>query len=105
MNWRTRRVLAYVNRVRKLRGMKPLKRMPQGARNQARSCPIACALHARSVSTNFIAFSDDGRPLQPGKARSLRIRLSRWQTRIRPPEYVKEWIEDFDAGKYPELIR
>ena len=77
-------VLAYVNRIRKKLGKKPIKRLPKGDKKQPDSCPIRNGLGFGSVGDLFIT----------GLGMELKT-----------PRYVAKFIHDFDSGKHPELVR
>lgn len=72
-------VLTWVNQQRQERGMEPLEELPKGVSTFPWSlyeCPLAVALNVRTGAE----FS--------GQA----------------PELIRQFIRDFDNGKYPELV-
>ena len=79
------RVLAYVNRIRKKLGKKPIKRLPKGDKLCYGSCPIARATGCDVHSTWMVN------------------RNTLDETRL--PSYIQDWIDRFDSGKHPELVR
>lgn len=66
-------VLAWVNRIRKLDGKRPLKRLPKGDKSDAYSCPIA-----RATGRGIVGYEHPA---------------------------VGKFVDNFDAGKYPWLVR
>jgi hypothetical protein len=91
------RALTYVNGLRRELGRKPLQKLPKGEIGEAESCPIANALPGVvEVDVDCIQFYEpdpDGLlGNSPGKKR-------------KPPRHVRQFIEEFDSGTYPELER
>lgn len=92
---RHKRVLEYVNRVRKALGYKPRKTLAKGVVAHCRECPIArsmpqyvrCRVDKIYFSPNFIVWEGI-------KGRTITL-----------PTYITDFITEFDDGKYPELIK
>lgn len=88
--------LAFVNRLRAQQGRKPLQRMPKGQPGSRISCPIAVALRFNrmqsSVTESYIDF-----PLRNGPSKTVGP--------MRIPQYVKDFIGEYDRRNIPELIR
>ena len=78
------RVLAYVNRIRKELGKKPIKRLPKGERRSPVSCPIARGIGS-GARFSGVAITPNGH--------------------YDAPQYVRNFVYLFDSGQYPELVR
>ena len=87
-----KRVLNYVNGLRKTLGKKPLKNIPKGLRMGLDSCPIAIALDVKGetevVEDRIWVYDRNGKNLID----------------VDTPSYIQRFITDFDNGKYPKLI-
>ena len=77
--------LAFANKLRRARGAAPLDELPKGHQTSLSYCPLARATEAQ-VDTNEIQMGDDGQWLQL-------------------PRDVARFVEKFDDGKYPELVK
>lgn len=81
-------VLAEVNRLRAERDLPPLDAMPKGERQAAFSCPIAKACGKDgSASDRELWFDGIG-----------------GTDRIATPRVIRDFLDAFDAGLYPELV-
>jgi len=79
------RTLAFINRMRREKGLRPLKRLPKGDQVDSVSCPVARGIQGFVYSETYKARRmDDELPL---------------------PQYVQQFVSAFDDGRIPELIR
>lgn len=86
------RVLKWVNRIRKeYLGKGPIKRMPRGRLKDPRACPLHNALWKECT----------GGKVYNGSIQEIFGGCSGIST----PGFITVWQENFDAGKYPELIK
>lgn len=84
------RVLKWVNRIRKeYLGKGPIKRMPRGLRGSQKSCPLHNALWPSRTGGRITGLDciPDGCGFLP------------------LPNHIVDFVYNFDAGKYPELIK
>ncbi len=89
-----KRVLAYVNRVRKALGYKPRKTLAKGERKERSRCPIAmCIPKELYVDYTKICFNDHFQ----WKGKKIK--------RIKHPGYIETFLRNFDRGHYPDLIK
>jgi len=80
-------VLAWVNERRHALALgAPLKKLPKGERGMCSYCPIAIALNTAVVPTGYYL---------PDANRGVLVKF---------PDFVAEFIADFDRGRYPELV-
>lgn len=88
------KVLGWINSL--LLPGPPLERLPRAVDDEFAShgCPVGQALTRR---TGFPAYS------APNNTWINSLDLDHEGYRIAHPAFVKEFISDFDAGKYPEL--
>lgn len=92
---RVKRTLRFVNRCRAIQGRKPLKRLPRGTRLDGRGCVIAVSLSYGSSAVSHwhsVQF-----PLRSSKNTP--------HVTVQYPEYVEEFIDAFDSGRIPELVK
>ncbi|MCH7549649.1 MAG: hypothetical protein IH969_08980 [Candidatus Krumholzibacteriota bacterium] len=90
-----KRVLDYVNRIRKALGYKPRKTLAKGIRGKASICPIACSIPVVVFTdSESMVFLNPGIPKNAGIVEEMQH-----------PQYVTDFIDNFDDGKYPELIK
>ena len=86
------RVLKYCNKFRKELGLKERKRLSKGRKCVGTLCPIARTLKGKSfhacADPREIYYYD--RNFVPDLMK-------------KPPGYIKNFMHDFDTGKYPEL--
>ena len=93
-------VLRLVNEARVALGQKPLKRLPKGERGDVSYCPLAIALHTWIGAENASVESD----------REAERLAEVWGTEklcdgeVWLPRVLREFVLDFDAGKYPDLV-
>lgn len=100
----TRRTLRYVNRVRAMLGLKPVKYLAKGATGLAESCSIAATL-----TTKYTSAEVGGSGMEI--TRYARIRGKDGDYRGEPifheelthPQYVSRWVARFDNGTYAGL--
>lgn len=90
------KVLAYVNRLRKQLGRRPLKRLPKGEVCCAESCPIARAL---KPTDGYAEVDDTEIVVVRGAGFDAREVL-----KTKPPRYVTRFVRHFDNGLIPELV-
>lgn len=83
-------VLAYCNEKRRAYGLRPLRKVRQGAQDEPCNCPVA----------NTIRGGSHGEGL-PVKAQYERIKIA--SDIYSTPLFVKSFMRAFDAGLYPEL--
>jgi hypothetical protein len=95
-----RMVLTWANMIRVENGMPTLAELPQGNRVRSASCPVALALsgHANGlifegsiggkIGTIFV------KPFAIGRRSYIKLQI---------PDYVAEFVSDFDDRQYPEL--
>lgn len=97
----TKRVLAYVNRLRLRLGMKPVKFLAAGSIGSPTECSIAATLTTKytkaDVTGSSILVSRMSR-VSGNRAGDIVQTLSE-----SPPQYVGEWIKAFDKGDLPGL--
>ena len=80
------------------RGLKPIEDLPRAHPGQGESCVLARVLrtHPRwpgaTVSSSYIHLNIEGMEYESG------------ETDIDMPEEVRQFIQDFDRGEYPDLI-
>ena len=91
------RTLAYVNKLRKLQGRKPLKRMPKGRPMMITACPVAKALTSPFGNATARTSSKHGPQI------IFYDRVGRHHI-VRGPKYVNDFMEAFDCSYIPELI-
>jgi hypothetical protein len=98
-------VLEYVNNARKALILPIIDHLPLGRLRAANHCPIANALEEATVCSLAIEFNN--------REDAIAVHLAWYgndiirsfdDTEIRTPEVIANFIEDFDARKYPELI-
>ncbi len=83
-----KRILDYVNCVRKALGYKPRKTLARGVRKDPKCCPVSSSIPGRvHVGICTIDFLDSD------------------ILYIVTPEHVGAFIREFDTGKYPELVK
>lgn len=82
------KVLQWVNARRKDFNLKPLSALPKGEIDSSGSCPIAKSL-----------FINDALNLEV-----LSSEISMFYS-TQPPKYISKFIDDFDMGKFPELVK
>lgn len=94
--YKFQKVLNFVNRVRKTQlKLGPIKRLPRGRRDGICSCPIALGISMGSGHRVYVyGFVSSHNP-------SNFIRG--WQVEM--PEFAVGFMNDFDNGDYPELIK
>lgn len=88
MNPKLKRVLSWVNRMRaKHFGKGPLETLPKGIQGKGAACPIHNSFwkpYCGGVAgVNYSMYEED--------------------FIIRHPQYIQDFVLDFDHGKYPEL--
>lgn len=121
--------LELVNKVRVATGRKPLQKLQKAFPSDTQACAIAKPLkgiksfsgvaeHAPSDTDKpwsydaaTFSFSDEKTARKVGKAIGQPVRrysVSAFTEReswdVRLPKYASEFIDDFDEGRYPELI-
>lgn len=82
------RVLRWVNEIRTEHELKPLKRLNKGRRTSPHRCALANSLKADHVSQSWIVLDSAS---DPGDG-------------IHPPQFVNQFIVNFDRGRYPHLV-
>lgn len=86
-----KRVIAWVNRIRREHfGKGPIKRLPRGEINSECSCPI---------------HNSFWKPGKGGYVYGDRMNFPVFEMDVSLPIFVQTFIEDFDSGKYPELVK
>lgn len=89
-------VLVWVNRQREVYGIgAPLKDLPLGIQDRSCECVIARALSAPMLTA--ATDKDDTLLIDPSIPTDDMVRIDH-------PALVKEFIEGFDLGLYPDLI-
>lgn len=81
------RALDWANKVRGAFGKKPLKSMPKGERSRSRRCPLALAVGGEVASGDMVFINKNGITFD---VQSI-------------PRSVGNFVDRFDAGKYPQL--
>jgi hypothetical protein len=81
------KVLEWVNEIRANHKRKPIKRLPKGELGSSDNCTIAKALRAYHVCHNDYYF-DSG----PDEVYKI-------------PQIISDFIDQFDAGNFSELIK
>ena len=80
------------------RGLKPIEDLPRAQPGQGEACVIARILRTHpkwpnaSVTSSFIHLNIDG------------IEYESAEQDIDMPEEIRQFIQDFDRGEYPDLI-
>lgn len=97
----TKRVLAYVNRLRLRLGLKPVKFLTAGSLGSPTECSIAATL-----TTKYTRADVTGTSILVN--RRSRVSGNRVGDIVQtftetPPIYVREWIKAFDQGDLPGL--
>lgn len=100
-------VLEKVNEMRAALGYEPLEELPRGKKQWAQQCVIAKALHATSAGLGFIGVDSLGK-LERLQAIGLLKQepykdVPRSRLAVMTPLVLREFIDAFDHGKYPEL--
>lgn len=110
-------VLKEVNRARVEMGLCHLKALPRGQRNNCLECPIARALTpglkgiaVRAGEIRLISSAKGSIPARRRIAKLQRLwptanKLNKTADSVKYPHSLSAFIRDFDAGKYPELVR
>lgn len=81
------RVLQWCNRVRRKFGKKPVARIRCGDVGEIYSCPLANTIGNCAVADELWVETKEGEEM------------------LYYPRYIERFIEDFDAGEYPELVK
>jgi len=98
-------VLKCLNDARKVLGKEPLNTIPKGVVGSACLCPVAQAFDCEAVVSSLEIALDAEDCFFAENVSNV------WGTRYRgeysvvPPPILADFIEAFDDGKYPELVR
>lgn len=104
MNPELTRVLELVNTGREALNLPPLDGLPKGMPSDSCRCVIAAAFPASMVDSTAIGYMDD---IEAPKKLAAAWKLATPDTYaswIELPKEIKDFIRDFDAGKYPQLV-
>lgn len=91
----TKRVLAWVNRIRVEIGLKPRKTLALGVMEDGEHCSIANSIQTKRFWTDI-----DGASISVYNRATDTVVLHR-----SCPKYVTTWTKRFDEGQYPELVK
>lgn len=99
-------VLRLVNEARVALGKGKLKELPKGGREDCETCPLSIALgmivHSRTVCVSTRRESESLVRAWGTGGRLWSSSGTNWDINL--PEPLVKFVEDFDAGKYPDLI-
>ena len=99
------RVLELVNEARANLGFQPLTALPLGVIKNPQECVIARALDVQvAVSSGEAHFAHVTDASMVAIAWGKRINLSDARARLPLPEVLDEFADEFDEGKFPELV-
>ncbi len=87
-----RLTLEWCNRQRAKKGRKPITRLPQGLRSNAKSCPCGSA-------TGLSVFTYGAHPLASDGLTDYSA------PRIKVPRSVQEFVIAFDRGDLPQYVK
>jgi len=94
---RMRDVLRWTNRARRYMGLRPIKRLPKGIVGDSFSCPIGTALQKKIEVPASEGVEDQNHVMLPFEEDA--------SIKLLTTDAVDSFIEEFDMGNYPELIR
>lgn len=115
------RVLGFVNRVRTANGLRPLKSLQKGKKGNIYKCPIAASLKGLFTVDGEIAVASGLTLTEQTKVTQRTCKalgLSKEETQraidnatkghtvsLPTPKYVGQFIERFDNGLIPNLVK
>jgi hypothetical protein len=99
--------LRFANKVRKALGKKPISRFPLGIPEDPCKCSLALAIEdpqARVVE-GILEFDENlTKNYVVGKALDYDVNLDKQSSGLELEISVSKFVQDFDKGKYPELV-
>jgi hypothetical protein len=95
--------LRVINRLRvEALGLQPIETLPKGKIGESGLCPLANALNRRAeVDQDYLYFSNEA----SAKKAARLIRKGKDNCDVVIPATLGKFVEEFDDGAYPHLIR
>lgn len=96
-------ILNYVNKARKIQGLKPLKKLLKGVKEDGFTCPLTRSLNALYVGDYTAKFNDYSIAKKIEKEWWNKEYESTTYPSIKIPKVMERFIEAFDLGDLPEF--